>query len=181
MSQSSLACSSPAAAGTSVYRISRASRKVDWVLLIGATFTWLFAAWTIYTLLTGGIELGEIVPLALMSGLILVTPFLIWNIMEEMESTFAVNGDGLIYRAPGVAVICPWDKITGISEARKEGFWVSEGSSVNFSGDCMPASSNSLTALLHRQAHGLNRLRLYASIEGREELQEYVRSHIGNS
>ncbi len=67
---SSLTYSDTAAVEMSVYKASSQSRRTNWVLLIGAVSIWVFAAWTIVTIIPDGIELGEVVSLVLMAGLL---------------------------------------------------------------------------------------------------------------
>ncbi len=142
MSQSSLTYSDTAAVEMSVYKASSQSRKTNWVLLIGAVSIWVFAAWTIVTIIPDGIELGEVVSLVLMAGLIVVAPFLMWNIAEEMSASYTVSDGGLSYQSLGTRINCTWPQVEGITDRSTDSFFGGDSSFVKLSSDCKPVGTS---------------------------------------
>src|SRR5262245_29118308 len=98
------------------YRISPSGRRTTIILLAGALIIWAFARWTFRgtlglsfnpiefwgTLRAGiegadgqGLAISQIVPALLMLVLIVATPLVIWNILEEWAATYTPVEEGL--------------------------------------------------------------------------------------
>lgn len=180
MSQSNSVSSDILMAGSAEYRLSATGRKVAVVLLAGVASIFAFAGWTLYRLLPGGIDLGDAVPFVLMVGLLISTPLLAWNIIEELAVSVVISDDGLVFRSAGIAISCSWNEVVGFSEVEAGSWLGGEGGSVHLSRDCASAISNPLLRFLHWQANGPKRIRLYASLDDRESLQARIKDHISS-
>jgi hypothetical protein len=161
------------------YRLSASGRRTTLVLLIGALLIWAFAIWTLRSsLATVGSEpltIGQIIPALLMVVLIIATPLVVWNLLEEWSSAFTPSEAGLRFTANGVDLIYPWSGLQAIratdddnDEPMHELIW---------DRDYTSAIRNPLIRFLHGQAYGRTKLPLYAGIADRQELVQTIRQY----
>src|SRR5262245_22202966 len=115
-----------------MYRLSPSGRRTALILLVGALIIWGFALWTFRRTLgisyspllfwgslraaiqgeSGqGLSIGQIVPALLMLVLIVATPLVIWNILEEWAAVYTPTDAGLRFTSLGVALTYPWSGI----------------------------------------------------------------------
>jgi hypothetical protein len=180
------------------YRISSSGRRTAIILLVGALIVWAFALWTFRSTLGlsfnpiefwgslrasvegtngQGLSISQIVPALLMLVLIVATPLVVWNILEEWAASYTPAEEGLRFSSLGIALTYPW---TGIGTIRH----VDEDSDepmdeLVLNEDFTRQIRNPLLRFLHAQAYGRTRLPLYAGLEDREELLDEIRRHIG--
>jgi hypothetical protein len=176
------------------YRISPSGRRTALILLIGALIIWAFALWTFRTTLDisynplefwgslrrkidAGLSIGQIVPALLMLVLIIATPLVIWNILEEWAAAYTPAEDGLRFTSLGVALTYPW---SGMSAIRR----VDEDSDepvdeVVLKEDFTRQIRNPILRFLHGQAYGRSKLPLYAGLADRDELLDEIRQRAG--
>src|SRR5437868_2340455 len=113
------------------YRISSSGRRTAMILLIGALIIWVFALWTFGTTLgisynpvefwgslsnsvEQGLSISQIVPALLMLVLIIATPLVIWNIIEEWAAAYTPAEEGLRFVALGIQLTYPWAGVVAI-------------------------------------------------------------------
>src|SRR5689334_4096911 len=114
------------------YRLSPSGRRTAIILLISALIIWAFALWTFRSTLGAsdtpgtsfwaalrgnlnqGLSISQIVPALLMLVLIVATPLVIWNVLEEWAASYTLTDEGLRFESLGVALIYPWIGIAGI-------------------------------------------------------------------
>jgi hypothetical protein len=176
------------------YRISPSGRRTALILLIGALIIWAFALWTFRTTLDisynplefwgslrrkidAGLSIGQIVPALLMLVLIIATPLVVWNILEEWAAAYTLAEDGLHFSSLGVALTYPW---SGMSAIRR----VDEDSDepvdeVVLKEDFTRQIRNPILRFLHGQAYGRTKLPLYAGLADRDELLDEIRQRAG--
>src|SRR5690349_18103375 len=87
-----------AQAAERVYPISREGRRQALILLLGVVTIWIFALWSLITILQDGVMGVEWVSLALMLGLLLVAPVVAWVLLEEANSRLILTNSGIRYR-----------------------------------------------------------------------------------
>lgn len=178
------------------YRITPAGRRTALILLIGALIIWAFALWTFRSTLgisynplefwgtlrqkiDAGLSISQIVPALLMLVLIVATPLVIWNILEEWGAAYTPAEDGLRFVALGVVITYPW---SGVSAIRR----VDEDSDepvdeLVLDQDYTRQIRNPVLRFLHGQAYGRTRLPLYAGLADRDELIDEIRRRAGLS
>lgn len=178
MNQSNSLSSSPEATGVLQYRLSSSGRKTALVLLAGVASIFGFAVWTLLSLLTAGIELGEMIPLVLMVGILIASPLLAWNIVEELFASIELSEEALVFRSAGIEIPCPWSDVTGFSEPDGGTWRGGQDALVHLSRDCSSSISSPLLRFLHRQAHGSRKIRLYSSLDDREKLQGRIKESL---
>jgi hypothetical protein len=176
------------------YRISPSGRRTALILLIGALIIWAFALWTFRTTLEisynplefwgslrrkidAGLSIGQIVPALLMLVLIIATPLVVWNILEEWAAAYTPAEDGLRFASLGVALTYPW---SGMSAIRR----VDEDSDepvdeIVLREDYTRQIRNPILRFLHGQAYGRTKLPLYAGLADRDELLDEIRQRAG--
>jgi hypothetical protein len=176
------------------YRISPSGRRTALILLVGALIIWSFALWTFGSTLgisynpvefwgtlrqsvEQGLSISQIVPALLMLVLIVATPLVIWNIIEELAAAYMPAEDGLHFAAPGIKLIYPWEGIAAIrrvdedSDEPMDELVLNE----NYTGQIR----NPLMRFLHAQAYGRTKLPIYAGIEARDDLLAEIRRRAG--
>jgi hypothetical protein len=176
------------------YRISSSGRRTAIILLAGALIIWAFALWTFRSTLgisynpiefwgtlrariEQGLSVSQIVPALLMLVLIVATPLVVWNILEEWAAAYTPAEDGLHFASLGVALTYPW---TGIGAIRR----VDEDSDepideLILNEDYTRQIRNPILRFLHAQAYGRTKLPLYAGLEDRDELLDEIRRRVG--
>jgi hypothetical protein len=176
------------------YRLSPPGRRTALILLVGAMIIWAFALWTfrrtlgisynpllfwgsLRTAIQGpdgqGLSIGQIVPALLMLVLIVATPLVIWNILEEWAAAYTPIDEGLHFVSLGIDLVYPW---TGIGAIRQ----VDEDSDepmdeLLLREDYTRQIRNPLLRFLHGQAYGRQKLPLYAGLQERDELLIEIR------
>lgn len=181
-----------------IYRLSPSGRRTAIVLLISALIIWAFALWTFRSTLNiqynplqfwgslvatvqEGLTIGQIVPALLMLVLIVATPLVIWNLLEEWAARYIVTDEGLRFDSLGVEVTYPW---SGITAVRREDTGSDDPYDLLVLADDHTGQiRHALLRFLHNQAYGRRRLPIYAGIENRDELLAEIqaRSAAGTS
>jgi len=176
------------------YRISPAGRRTALILLVGALIIWAFALWTFRTTLEisynpiefwstlrqkidAGLSIGQIVPALLMLVLIVATPLVVWNILEEWAAAYTPEEEGLRFTSLGLALIYPWAGISTIQRVDEDSDEPAD--EVVFKEDYTRQIRNPILRFLHGQAYGRTRLPLYAGLANREELIDEIRQRAG--
>ena len=176
------------------YRISPAGRRTALILLIGALIIWAFALWTFRTTLgisynpiefwgtlrqtvDTGLSIGQIVPALLMLVLIIATPLVIWNILEEWAAAYTLAEDGLRFSSLGLDLTYPWAGISAIQRVDEDSDEPVD--EVVLKEDYTRQIRNPVLRFLHSQAYGRTKLPLYAGLGNREELLEEIRRRAG--
>lgn len=184
---------------TTIYRLGRAGRRMAYLLLAGAILIWGFALWTLKNTLHISLrslgpslqELGqrlvgaqgaapvtpeEAVPAAVMLVLVLIVPLLIWNLLEELNASFAVEASGITFRSLGIELHIPWEEIVALRPVEEEA--EDRLDELVLRNAHLSSIRNPLVRFLHRQAYGGRRLPLYGGLEKREELIAQIRAHL---
>lgn len=176
------------------YRLSAPGRRSALVLLVGALAIWAVALWvfretlgisyapaafwaTLRQQIDAGLSISQIVPALLMLVLIVATPLVIWNILEEWAATYTPADDGLRFAALGVALVYPWDAISGIR--RTDADADEPVDELLLRADYTSQIRNPLLRFLHAQAYGRLKLPIYAGLEDRAELLDEIRRRTG--
>lgn len=176
------------------YRLSPAGRRVALVLLVSALIIWAFALWVFQTTLgisynpvafwgslrtsiEAGLSISQIVPALLMLVLIVATPLVIWNLLEEWAATYTPTDDGLRFESLGVVLTYPWDGITGIRRSSDDADEPTD--ELVLRSDYTGQIRNPVMRFLHGQAYGRQRLPIYAGLAERDELLAEIRQRSG--
>lgn len=176
------------------YRLSPAGRRTAIILLIGAIIIWAFALWTFRSTLgisyhplefwgslrasvDKGLGVGQVVPALLMLVLIVATPLVVWNILEEWDAAYTPAEDGLRFSSLGVRLTYPWSGIAAIRPVDEDSDEPMD--EIVLTQDYTGQIANPLLRFLHRQAYGRLRLPLYAGVQDREELLAEIRARAG--
>src|SRR5919204_4180269 len=94
------------------YPMSRQGRRQALILLLGVVTVWIFALWTLITILQDGVSGVEWVSLALMLGLLVVAPMVAWALLEEANSSITVSDKGIRYRTLArISLDYAWDEL----------------------------------------------------------------------
>jgi hypothetical protein len=177
------------------YSLSPAGRRTAIILLISALIIWAFALWTFRSTLgasddpntpfwsalqanlSQGLSVGQIVPALLMLVLIVATPLVVWNVLEEWAATYTPTDDGLRFDSLGVSLVYPWSGITGVRRQDEDSDEPVD--ELLLAEDYTKQISNPLLRFLHGQAYGRRRLPIYAGLEQRDELLAEIQSRAG--
>lgn len=177
------------------YRLSSAGRRTTIILLIGAIIIWAFAIWTLRSTLGSsddpavgffaalraniekGLSISQIIPALLMIVLIVATPLVVWNVLEEWAATYTVADEGLRFSSLGVNLTYPWQ---GMAAIRRHDDDTDEPSDeVLLKEDYTAQVRNPLLRFLHGQAYGPKRLPIYAGLENRDDLLAEIAARSG--
>jgi hypothetical protein len=189
------------AAQEKTYRLSRAGRRMAYLLLAGSLLIWAFALWTLKNTLKIGLRpqnilpslkllakrllgLGgaapltveEAIPAIIMLVLVVVVPLLIWNIIEELRAAYTVGPDGITFRSWGIQLSYPWTEVAALRQVDEE--------SEEPLGELVVRNSRlstirgGLARFLHWQAYGRHKLPLYSGLEERDDLLARIRSYL---
>jgi hypothetical protein len=162
-----------------IYRLSSAGRRTAIMLLVGALLVWAFAIWSLISSLQvnlaqiQSLNLGQVLPALLMVVLVVATPFLLWNLLEEWSATYATSDDGLRFESLGVTINVPWSAIVGLHPADDDGDEPLD--EIMLRQDVGAQIVNPILRFLHRQAYGARHLPVYAGLESRAELLNEIR------
>lgn len=161
------------------------------ILLVSALIIWGFALWTFGTTLdirysafwqtlsasiSQGLSISQIVPALLMLVLVVATPLVIWNVLEEWAAAYTPTDAGLRFESLGVRVTYPW---SGIVELRSQDDGDDPVDELVFNDDYTRQIRNPLLRFLHGQAYGRRRLPVFAGIAQRDELLADIRARAG--
>lgn len=181
----------PAANGVmKTYRLSPSGRRTAIVLLVGAIIIWAFALWTFRSTLgisynplqlwgslrdsvERGLGVGQVVPALLMLVLIVATPLVVWNILEEYDAAYTPAEDGLRFSSLGVRVTYPWEGISALRPVDEDSDEPMD--ELLLAEDYTGQVANPVLRFLHRQAYGRTKLPLYAGLQDRDELLAEIR------
>ncbi|HET9223254.1 MAG TPA: hypothetical protein VFO07_12160 [Roseiflexaceae bacterium] len=176
------------------YRLSPSGRRTALILLVGALIIWAFALWTFRRTLGisynpllfwsslraaiegqngQGLSIGQIVPALLMLVLIVATPLVIWNILEEWAAAYTPTDAGLRFASLGVDLTYPWVGIGAICRVDDDADEPLD--ELLLREDYTRQIRNPLLRFLHGQAYGRTKLPLYAGLQDRDELINEIR------
>jgi hypothetical protein len=153
------------------YRLSPSGRRTTLVLLVGALIIWAFAIWTLRSTVVAGNNsptIGQIIPALLMIVLIIATPFVVWNLLEEWSAGYTPLEDGLRFTAIGIDLIYPWSGIVGVRAVDDD--TDEPMHELLFNTDYTNTIRNPLLRFLHGQAYGRSKLPIYAGLAERDAL-----------
>jgi hypothetical protein len=180
------------------YRLNSNGRRATALLALGALLVWVFALWklpdtlssssvrvsylhvpsTLSAAIEQGLRVNQIVPALLLIVLIVATPLLLWNLVEEWSTFYIVRDDGLIYdTVQGISVLYPWTSIKSVRRVDPE----SDGQDYELIVDrnCVSQIGNPLLRWLHQQAFGRTRIPIYARTDDRDELIQEIVTRAG--
>src|ERR1043165_4768822 len=116
----SITASADNAGGERVYPMSRQGRRQAILLLLGVASIWIFALWTLITILQDGVNGVEWVSLLLMLGMLVVAPVVAWTLLEEANARIVTDNEGIKYRTiAGITLSYNWEEVQGLKS--KEG------------------------------------------------------------
>ena len=176
------------------YRLSSTGRRTALILLVGALAIWGFALWsfrntldisynpllfwgTLRAKVDSGLGVSQIVPALLMLVLIVATPLLVWNIVEEWAASYTPTDEGLRFEALGVGLTYPWNAISALRRVDDDSDEPVD--ELVLANDFTGQIKNPLLRFLHAQAYGRKKLPLYAGLEARDELIAEIRTRAG--
>ena len=174
------------------YRLAAAGRRLTLVLLVAALLIWVFAIWSFASTLrisyhpfelwpslmqsmAAGLEVGQVVPALLMLALMVATPLLIWNLLEEWAAAYTPAPEGLQFVSLGVRLTYPWPAIVALRRADDDADEPLD--ELLLDRDYSTQITNPVTRFLHRQAYGATRLPIYPGLEARDALIAEIRRH----
>lgn len=176
------------------YRLSAAGRRTTVILLIGAVIIWGFALWSFRSTLqisynplqfwpslsasvAAGLSISQLVPALLMLVLIVTTPLLFWNLLEEWGAAYTPTEQGLRFESLGIALTYPWSAITAIRRSDDDSDEPVD--ELLIEGNQSSQITNPVLRFLHNQAYGRDRLPIYAGLAERDQLISEIRHHAG--
>ncbi len=172
------------------YRLSATGRRTTIILLLSALAIWGFALWsfrstldisynplefwpTLRASINAGLSISQIVPALLMLVLIVATPLLIWNLLEEWSSAYTPTDDGLHFAALGITIVYPWEDIRSLRRIDDDSDEPVD--ELILVADHTRQIGNPVLRFLHTQAYGRLRLPIYAGLNEREQLLADIR------
>ena len=183
------------------YRLSPAGRRVGYLLLVGCILIWGFALWTLKNTLKIGLRpqnilpslkllakriLGyagtqpltaeEAIPAIIMLVLAIVIPLLIWNIVEELRSSYTVGPSGVTFRSWGIRLDYPWTEVAAVRQVDEESEDPLDELVVRT--PRLSTIRSGLARFLHWQAYGQRKLPLYSGLEERDDLLARIRDYL---
>jgi hypothetical protein len=95
--------------------MSPEGRRQAIILLLGVISLAIFALWSLVNLLQDGLSDVEWVTAAFMLAIFLVSPLVLWTLLEEANAVVTSNATGLTYRSlGGVSLQYKWPDVTGL-------------------------------------------------------------------
>lgn len=163
------------------YHLSPSGQRTTLVLLAGALVIWAFAIWTLRSSLaalnTDGPTVSQVVPALLMVILIIATPLVIWNLLEEWSAQYTTSPDGLQFRSMGLVLTIPWDGISAVRLAEQDAD--EPVHELLLTQDISNQIGNPLVRFLHTQAYGSTKLPIFGGLADREQLLHEIQTHTG--
>lgn len=176
------------------YRLSSTGRRTTLILLFSACAIWGFALWSLRSTLhlsyhplefwpslrasiEQGISFSQLVPALLMLVLIVATPLLIWNLLEEWAAAYTPTEAGLRFTSLGIVILYPWDAIQGVQPVDDDSDDPMD--ELIIARDQTGQIRNPVLRFLHAQAFGRNRLPIYGGLEARDDLLSEIQRRIG--
>jgi hypothetical protein len=168
------------------YRLTPRGRRTTTILLAGALAIWGFSVWsfrstldisynprlflsTLSDSIEQGLSISQIVPALLMLVLIVATPLLVWNLLEEYSASYTPTDEGLRFESlMGIAITYPWDSIQAIR--RLDDDQDDPVDELVIAGDYTHHIRNPVVRFLHSQAYGHGKVPVYAGIQERDAL-----------
>lgn len=106
--------SAPTRDGAGSYGMSRDGRRRAIILLLGVASIWVFALWSLITILQDGVSGVEWVSSLLMIGIIVVAPLVAWSLLEEANARITTTDRGIGYSTiGGINLNYSWDEVSG--------------------------------------------------------------------
>lgn len=176
------------------YRISSSGRRTVLILLVGALVIWAFALWTfrstlaisynparflqtLWASISQGLSIAQIVPALLMVVLIIATPLVIWNLLEEWAAAYTPTDQGLDFTSLGIRITYPWSGIQALTRRDEDAEEPIDELLLNQ--DFTHQIRNPILRFLHSQAYGRKKLLIYAGLEERDHLLDEIRRYAG--
>lgn len=104
------------------YPMSKEGRRQAIILLLGVVSIWIFALWTLITIVQDGVSGVEWVTGLLMLGILVVAPVVAWALLEEANARISVSEVGISYQTlGGVNLAYAWDDLLGFAPKNRTG------------------------------------------------------------
>ena len=104
------------------YPMSKEGRRQAIILLLGVISIWVFALWSLVTILQDGITGVEWVSGLLMLAILVVAPLVAWTLLEEANSRVSTSEDGITYSTlGGITLKYAWADIAGFKDKGRKG------------------------------------------------------------
>ncbi|MBF6614710.1 MAG: hypothetical protein IVW55_16490 [Chloroflexi bacterium] len=103
----------PTTGGDGSYAMSREGRRRAIILLLGVASIWVFALWSLITILQDGVSGVEWVSSLLMIGIIVVAPLVAWSLLEEANARITTSERGIGYSTiGGIKLNYSWSELS---------------------------------------------------------------------
>jgi hypothetical protein len=176
------------------YHLSATGRRLTLILLVSALAIWGFALWslrstlnlsynplefwgTLSASLAQGLTIGQAVPALLMLVLIVATPLLFWNVLEEWAASYTPTDEGLRFASLGISLVYPWESIEAVRRVDDDSD--DPFDEVLLREDHTGQIGDPLLRWLHGQAYGRRTLPIYAGIAERNQLLAEIKQRAG--
>jgi hypothetical protein len=176
------------------YRLSPAGRRTTIVLLLGALAIWAFALWGFRSTLNldyhplrfwgslnasieQGLTISQVVPALLMLILIVVTPLLFWNLLEEWAAAYTPTDEGLRFASLGITIVYPWEDMQAVRTIDDDSDEPLD--EIHLSRNHNQQIRNPLLRFLHAQAYGRRTLPIYSGLAQRDKLLGIIHERAG--
>jgi hypothetical protein len=176
------------------YRLSATGRRLRLILLVSALAIWGFALWSLRSTLdlsynplefwgtlsasfAQGLSISQAVPALLMLVLIVATPLVFWNVLEEWAASYTPTDEGLRFASLGISVLYPWESIEAVRRVDDDSDDPLD--EVLLRDDHTGQIGNPLLRWLHAQAYGRRKLPIYAGLEERNQLLAEIKQRAG--
>ena len=96
------------------FPMSKEGRRQAIILLLGVGSIWVFALWSLITILENGLTGVEWISSLLMLGMLVVSPMVAWALLEEANSRITTGERGITYATfGGITLTYGWDEVSG--------------------------------------------------------------------